>query len=160
MELKGATSTVHWIILTGHEEIASQLVERAGLEDSEFTITRVPSAEVPRYIGAADVGLALRSATPSQVAVCPIKIAEYMLCGIPPVATEGVGDVAECLDAATGVLLSETSGEALREMAHGLVERKAAGGFDAQATRAKGEAWFSIERVEELYQPVFERVFD
>jgi glycosyltransferase involved in cell wall biosynthesis len=158
-ELKGLTKSVHWIVLTGHDDIASRLVEQAGLEDCQFTIMRVPATEVPRYIGASDVGLALRSATPSQIAVCPIKMAEYMLCGIPPVATMGVGDVAECLDSSTGVLLAETSDRALRETARNLIERKAEGLFDPHTIRARGEAWFSIKRVEELYQPVFERVF-
>lgn len=42
---------------------------------------------VPRLVAAADVGLAVRSTAFSMQAVSPIKIGEYLLCGVPVIAS-------------------------------------------------------------------------
>lgn len=54
-------------------------------------------SDVPRYLAVGDLGLALRSPTLSQRAVAPIKVAEYLLCGVPVVYTPGVGNLDDLL---------------------------------------------------------------
>jgi glycosyltransferase involved in cell wall biosynthesis len=48
--------------------------------------------EVARYLAAADVGLAFRSTGFSMQAVAPVKVSEYLLCGLPVAGTASVGD--------------------------------------------------------------------
>ncbi|MHA1180492.1 MAG: glycosyltransferase, partial [Alphaproteobacteria bacterium] len=56
-------------------------------------VTRpVPSDQVPSYLSAGDVGLCFRHRSPSQLSCSPIKLAEYLACGVPVVATSGCGD--------------------------------------------------------------------
>lgn len=62
------------------------------LKGSVRVVNALPT-EVPEILRAADVGLALRSPTLSQRFVAPIKVAEYLLSGLPLIYTKGVGDL-------------------------------------------------------------------
>jgi glycosyltransferase involved in cell wall biosynthesis len=81
------------LVLTGHEERARTEAQTAGLDADSLIIRRVPADEVPSYLGAADVAVAFRTPSFSQQAVSPIKIAEFLLCGLPIVINSGVGDL-------------------------------------------------------------------
>jgi glycosyltransferase involved in cell wall biosynthesis len=53
--------------------------------------------EIPLYLSAADLGLSLRKAASSLAGIAPIKLGEYLLCGLPVIASPGVGDTEELL---------------------------------------------------------------
>lgn len=98
------------LVLTGSPELLG-----AGL--SERVIVRsLPFSEVPRYLGAADIGLAIREPFPSMAGVAPIKLGEYLLCGLPVLASRGIGDTGVLLDGWESChLLGDHSREAFEE---------------------------------------------
>lgn len=53
---------------------------------------RVPPESVPALLASADLGLCLRLDSPSQRSVSPIKLGEYLLSGLPVVATRSIMD--------------------------------------------------------------------
>jgi glycosyltransferase involved in cell wall biosynthesis len=63
------------------------------------TALSVPPRRVPALLAAADVGLAFRLVGPSTRAIAPIKLGEYLLCGLPIVGTAGVGQTAAASEA-------------------------------------------------------------
>ncbi|WP_373495041.1 hypothetical protein [Aquiflexum sp.] len=54
-------------------------------------------SDVPGYLSAADLGMSLRRTAPSLAGLAPIKLGEYLLMGLPVLASEGVGDTEELL---------------------------------------------------------------
>jgi len=80
------------LILSGAPEIARAALANFSTLQPATIIKSVSSTEVPRYLACADLGLALRRPSFSMQAVAPIKVGEYLLCGLPVVATNGVGD--------------------------------------------------------------------
>jgi glycosyltransferase involved in cell wall biosynthesis len=64
--------------------------------------------EVGDLIALADAGLAFREASPSMRAVAPVKLAEYLLCGLPVVGSIVAGDPVEAV--AQGVLIDQEEG--------------------------------------------------
>ncbi|MGI4743442.1 MAG: glycosyltransferase [Janthinobacterium lividum] len=68
------------------------LMSAAGLPTSAFTITRSPYEEVPAYISAADFGLVAVPPLPSQRFRSPIKVGEYLCCGLPYLVCKGVSE--------------------------------------------------------------------
>jgi glycosyltransferase involved in cell wall biosynthesis len=94
-------------ILTGNTELAHALVKKRKLSARSVRIRRMPPGEVPHYLASADLGLALREPSFSQRGVCPIKLAEYLLCGLPVVATAGVGDTDHQIDAGVGYVIED-----------------------------------------------------
>jgi len=85
-----------FLILTGNTEFAEQNMP-SDLK-SNIILKSVKSDEVPFYLNAADVTFALRKPTFSMQGVAPIKLGEYLLCGLPVIASKGIGDTDNILE--------------------------------------------------------------
>jgi glycosyltransferase involved in cell wall biosynthesis len=55
-------------------------------------VRHAPFAEIPAYLSTADFGLAIRKSTFSMRGVAPIKLGEYLLMGLPVIASADIGD--------------------------------------------------------------------
>jgi len=98
------------LVLSGSPEAAqAALAGHKRLADTT-RIMRVPPGAVPRYLAAADVGAAFRTPSFSTRAAAPVKLSEYLLCGVPVVGTASIGDTAAAVE--TGVFFGEDSGMA------------------------------------------------
>ena len=80
------------LVLTGSPEAARQAFS-VGPEAGPMIVRRVAPSAVPQYLGAADVALCLRRPALSTRAISPVKLGEYLLCGLPVVVTRGIGDI-------------------------------------------------------------------
>jgi glycosyltransferase involved in cell wall biosynthesis len=88
----------HLLLLSGMRPVAEHaLATHHPSLANRVHITRVAPDEVAPLLGAADLGLSFREPSFSQQAVCPIKVAEYLLCGLPVIVNSGVGDLDERL---------------------------------------------------------------
>jgi len=135
------------IMLTGQQENAHTAVERAGVAKELVSVERVPADEVPRHLAMADLGLALREPSYSQRAVSPIKVSEYLLCGLPVLATRGVGDLDAQLDARVGRLLERPDPESLEAAAAWFVNEALPNrSAFREAARAQGVKLFGLTR--------------
>jgi len=85
-------SDAHLLILTGSPEAVQPWLNKHPQLYGCVTILTVSAKAVPQYLGCADLGLALRQPSFSMQAVAPIKLGEYLLCGLPVVATARIGD--------------------------------------------------------------------
>lgn len=85
-----ADRNAHFLILTGNLNFAETNLDEA-LEDL-CTIKSVPFIEVPNYLSAADIAFAIRKPTYSMLGVAPIKLGEYLLMGLPTIASKNIGD--------------------------------------------------------------------
>lgn len=63
-----------------------------------FIIKTIPTEDIPAYMNAADIAFAIRKPTYSTQGVAPIKLSEYLLTGLPTIASRGVGDTDEIID--------------------------------------------------------------
>jgi glycosyltransferase involved in cell wall biosynthesis len=69
----------------------------------------VKNDEVYKYLNAADFGLLFRENTIMNNVASPTKFAEYMLCGLPVIITEGIGDYSNLTkDMNLGILLTNS----------------------------------------------------
>lgn len=69
----------------------------------------VPNNEVYKYLNAADFGILFRENTIMNNVASPTKFAEYMLCGLPVLISEGVGDYSDyAVKHNLGVLVNES----------------------------------------------------
>ena len=85
-----------FLILTGNTEFAEQNIPT---ELREHVILKsVPSEKVSFYLNGGDVAFGLRKPTFSMQGVAPIKLGEYLLCGLPVIASKGIGDTEKILE--------------------------------------------------------------
>ncbi len=114
MEFARAVHELHrgtrMLILTGSPDAARAELERHHSSSvAEFTtVMRVQPRVVPIYLAAADVAFAFRARSWSSGAVAPIKLGEYLLCGLPVIGTVAVGNTAPAIRAE--VFIDETVG--------------------------------------------------
>jgi glycosyltransferase involved in cell wall biosynthesis len=125
-------------------------------------VTRsAPPAEVPSYLSASDVGLGFRHRFPSQLSCSPIKLAEYLACGLPVVSTSGCGDYDELIEAErVGIVVKSDSTSDYLTAARNL-ERLLAEDTVGERCRATSRSFLGLEEVvapryAEIYRTLIE----
>ncbi|MGD8608862.1 MAG: glycosyltransferase [Myxococcales bacterium] len=109
------------LVLTqdGVDEFAA-LCEEAGVPMASRS---VPPQEMPHYLSCADVGLCFLKPFPSKLACSPIKLGEYLGCGLPVVSTSGCGDYDELIEAESiGVVVANADRAAYPRAARELAQ--------------------------------------
>lgn len=151
------TST--FIILTGNETYAKNELTLYSEEVKNQVVTkRVPPNEVPIYLQKSDIGFALRKPTFSMQAVAPIKLSEYLLCGLPVIANPGIGDTESILknqDAA--FLATEFQEKNLIEILNWCLASKNNASRKLKA-RALGLQHFSLDITVERYNNALQKL--
>tara|TARA_R100000900_G_scaffold15508_2_gene13762 strand:- start:94125 stop:95276 length:1152 start_codon:yes stop_codon:yes gene_type:complete len=104
------------LVLTGSPEFVARGIEDFPEASSSVITLTVGSGEVCEYLASADVGLALIKPSFSMQAAAAIKVGEYLLCGLPVIATDGVGDTSS-ITPQVGFALNETNKDVLEEAA-------------------------------------------
>ncbi|MFV8342162.1 hypothetical protein [Flavobacterium sp. XS2P39] len=85
-----------FLILTGNVAFANERISPAFKKS--IIVLKVPFAVVPNYLSVADVAFAIREPKFSMQGVAPIKLGEYLLMGIPTIASVGIGDTEQILN--------------------------------------------------------------
>ena len=160
-ELVNKSNDWHFLWLTGgSQELIRSLMSERGLNSSQYTVRAVASAEVPSYLCAADLGIAFYKATFSRLATSPVKVAEYLACGLPLVINAGIGDSDELITReGVGALVNDFN-EAEYARAISTIESFLR---DAAETRKRSrevaERLFDVRKVGvERYARLYERV--
>jgi len=138
--LRDQLPALHLLLLSPDRQAASELLRRCGLTEGDgVTVRSARYAEVPGYLSAADLGLLLRDPHPLNRVASPTKFAEYALCGLPVLASRGIGDLDEIIRSHG---LGETVGEDPAEVESAVRARVAApelrGAREARSGRAGG----------------------
>jgi glycosyltransferase involved in cell wall biosynthesis len=141
------------LVLTGSPDYLHSFDEGAR---AKLLVFNLPATEVPRYLGAADAALAIRKGSPSMRAVSPVKLGEYLMCGLPVVATADIGDTRELLRGRNACLLLEDHTTAsIRQAAH-WVTLVSGNKEIQQEARRLGLEKFSLEESIATYQKALE----
>lgn len=95
MKYKEKNQQAQFLILTGNIAFANERIPNAWKKF--ITVKTVAFAEIPNYLSVADVAFALREPKFSMKGIAPIKLGEYLLMGIPTIASAGIGDTEQIL---------------------------------------------------------------
>lgn len=130
-----------WLILTGNTEFAIQRIP-VSLE-KVIKVLSVPFDKVPDYLNVADVAFAIRKPTFSMQGVAPIKLGEYLLMGLPTIASAGIGDTEVVFEPLTECFLYQHQDEKAIEKAVAFLLRLET--VDKVKIRSVGLNYFSLE---------------
>lgn len=145
------------LILTGSPEYLHHDQFKSYL-DANVIVKSVTFNEMPFYLASADVGLAIRQPSFSMKGVAPIKIGEYLLSGLPVVASTGIGDTEELLsDKSCCFVLPSHEDAKLKRAAEWVVSLIGDIAVKHDA-RKLGEEKFSLKRSIELYKLSLKRL--
>jgi glycosyltransferase involved in cell wall biosynthesis len=83
----------HFLWLTlGSAEMIGKLMSKRGITATQYTVLSAAPSDVWSYLSAGDAGIAFYKPAFSRMATSPVKIAEYLACGLPLVINAGIGD--------------------------------------------------------------------
>jgi glycosyltransferase involved in cell wall biosynthesis len=131
-----------FLILSGNLEYAKKRIPEHIKE--HFILKNVPFEEVPNYLAAADVAFALREPKYSMTGVAPIKIGEYLLMGIPIIASIGIGDTEKILKKNTNCFLYNH--HSIHSFEKALIFIQNLDSSSQDEIRAFGVKFFSLEK--------------
>ncbi|GFE58638.1 glycosyltransferase [Geobacter sp. AOG1] len=110
-----------FLILTGTPDIANNIINQfPHLKESVNTLA-VSSNMVSQYLSCADLGLSLIRPSYSMQGAAAIKTGEYLLSGLPIVATPGIGDSKE-ISSEVGYLLENMGERDLKAAANWFID--------------------------------------
>lgn len=142
--------SARFLILSGdHSKFQSILSEFDDVAGN-IILRFVDFDQVGRYLAASDLGLAIRSQSFSMSAVSPIKIGEYLMCGLPVIASAGVGDT-DIISKEFGFVLKSNSERDLRLASRWFCETFASGNFDRRYISSFGVEKFSVNTTVKQY---------
>ncbi|MFC0344187.1 glycosyltransferase [Epilithonimonas hispanica] len=145
-----------FLILTGNTEFAENNIPEE--LRSKIILKSVKSDEVPFYLNAADVAFALRQPTFSMQGVAPIKLGEYLLCGLPVIASKGIGDTDDVLENFQECYLYDHSYrlEEQKDKIADFLEKVIFA--DKKNIASKSQVYFSLEAAAESYINVIRKI--
>lgn len=97
------------LFISHEKEELCRLFRDSDMPERAAIVRSCRHEEMPRLLSAADVGIVLRHNTNINNVASPIKVAEYLACGLPVVLAPGVGDYSQMVAAAgIGLVLNES----------------------------------------------------
>ena len=145
-----------FLILTGNIDFAQQNIPKE--LQSNIILKSVTTDEVPFYLNAADLAFALRQPSFSMQGVAPIKLGEYLLCGLPVIASKGIGDTENILHNFKECYLYDHSLPRSNQAENINQFLEKAIFADKNNIAVKAQEYFSLEAAAESYQKVFRKI--
>jgi len=140
-----------FLVVTKQEEYLSAILDKYPQLSPHIIIRTLSLSDVPSYLSACDVGLSIIKPSFSTQAVSPIKLGEYLLCGMPVIATKGIGD-SSMISNSIGYLLDDTSDEELLSASNWFISKFKQKEFKKTMSRKIGIEHFSIESSVKCFQ--------
>lgn len=131
-----------FLILTGNLAFAMERIPN-DLKES-IIVKTVPFAEIPNYLSVADLAFAIREPKFSMQGIAPIKLGEYLLMGIPTIASVGIGDTEQILTNIPNCFLYNHQHPKRVDEAVAFIEHF--GDIDFEEIRKYAIPFFSIEK--------------
>jgi glycosyltransferase involved in cell wall biosynthesis len=148
------------LLMPQHREAYELLRNRSDLLPACLFRSVAPPA-VPYWVAAADLGLALIHQTFSMQAVSAIKVGEYLLCGVPVLASSGVGDSDVTIDHSVGLCLTDADEPSLKTAADWFVRTVLPGReLFRHHCREVGLRYYSLEVAVEHYERAMRAALD
>lgn len=158
-EARQALPALRFLVLNrGEHALVRAKVSAHGLEDG-VEVQSVEYDEMPLILGRAHVGIALLARGVAKLGSSPIKLAEYLACGLPVVVNEGLGDADDLVRRyRAGVVLNSYEASEIRSA--GIeVARLAQDEHARDRARRLAEAEYDVASGVDRYASVYEDLF-
>jgi glycosyltransferase involved in cell wall biosynthesis len=91
--LRRKTANAFFLWLTqGSPAIVEAAMKKHGIAPVDYSIKKAAPRDVRDYLSAADAGIAFYRPGTSRLGTSPVKVSEYLACGLPVIINSGVGD--------------------------------------------------------------------
>ncbi|MCX5695000.1 MAG: glycosyltransferase family 4 protein [Candidatus Omnitrophica bacterium] len=147
----------HLLVLShAPAEDIKKIAADKGVNLDNVTIERVEHDRMPLYLSCSDVGLAFYKKGYSRMACSPVKLAEYLACGLPVIINSGVGDTRSIIEKnKVGVILEEFTPKGYEQAFKAFSELSNEGDGLRRRCRNTAETFFSIDNAINKYREIY-----
>jgi len=145
------------VLNRGEHDLVALAIARAGLRDAPIELRSVDFAGMPAQVARGHVAIALLRRVPSKIGSSPIKIAEYLACGLPTVVNEGLGDIDEEIEATGAGHVMPALDESALEDAGTAVARLATDTAARERARTLAEEAYAVDLGVDRYYDIYRR---
>ena len=147
--MKRRQSNWHFLWLTtGPDEPIRKLMSEREIRESDHTIRKVSQRDVASYLSAADAGLAFYKPAPSRLATSPVKVSEYLACGLPLIINAGIGDSDSLVkENQVGVVVSDFNSSEYERATTGIVKLVSEAETSRNRSRLVAERCFDLQTI-------------
>lgn len=93
VKLSEKDENFRFLIISRDLDIVSSKLKDSGIDEVKVKVVSADFAKVPAFLSAADVSVVLRHDVELNRAASPIKVGEYLACGLPVIFSPCVGDL-------------------------------------------------------------------
>jgi glycosyltransferase involved in cell wall biosynthesis len=151
----------HFLWLTlGDGATIRRLMSERNILAKDYTIQTAKPANVSSYLSASDLGIAFYKPGLSKLATSPVKVVEYLACGLPVIINSGIGDSEELVrTAGVGTIVTEFTDSAYEEALAQIKRLFTKIRESRNQARKTAEQFFDLQTVGvERYGRLYERV--
>jgi glycosyltransferase involved in cell wall biosynthesis len=135
-------------VTQGPPEIVNAAMEKQGIGKDDYRVRKVRSGEMPGFLSAADAGIAFYRPGFSRLGTSPVKVSEYLACGLPVVINSGIGDTDRIImDQQLGVLVKDFNQAAYADAVTSLIRLVAKSDDTRRQNRNEAERLFDLQRI-------------
>lgn len=143
----------HFLFMTPSMEQARDAFRERGFPDECCTVTSVPHQEIKDYIALGDVALLLREDNLVNRVASPVKLGEYLTCGVPVLVTPCVGDLSDLVvQHRVGLAVDLDEGTFAEKLERFISEVRSSREYYRRRCRELGGSYFRRETYYPVYQ--------
>lgn len=135
----------YFLILTGNKEYALSKIE----DFNNIIVKKAPFEKVNYYLNAADIAIGLIYPKLSMQGASAVKYGEYLLSGLPTIASKGIGDSENILQQIPNTFLFDHNNVKSVERTVDFIKNNIS--IDREGVREKALMFFSIEASADSY---------
>lgn len=145
------------ILARSDKDIIEKAIKQKGLNKSDVSIITAVYSDMPDYLHKANAAIFFIKACFSKQASCPIKMGEYLACGLPMVVNTGIGDIDEIVRSKNiGIIVEGFKNDCYRNAVQGLLELMKEGAVLRRRCRETARDYFSLEQGVERYWQIYQ----
>lgn len=147
-------------LTTGDRAIVDRAMTSQAIPPGDYAVHAASSREVASFLSAADLGIAFYRPGTSRLGTSPVKVSEYLSCGLPIVINAGIGDSDQlAMRERVGILVKELNQPGYAAAANEAMQFIAEPDQTRRRARAAAEALFNLQTIgSERYARLYENV--
>jgi glycosyltransferase involved in cell wall biosynthesis len=151
----------HFLFITRESQVVQGQILRKKINPDFFTIITLDHAMVPKFLSAADVGLAFYKPGHSRKGCCPTKLGEYLSCGVPIIINSNIGDSDAIVKGENvGVIFNQFNEQEYSKIIHELRELLTEEKELKSRCHMTARKYFSLESGVQTYRQIYRNLSD
>ncbi len=147
-------------LTTGEPKIVEDAMSKSQVSSAAYAVRRISNRDVSSFLSAADIGIAFYRPGISRLGTSPVKVSEYLSCGLPVVINSGIGDTEKLIESENiGAVVKDFRTEEYSRAASATLSLAGDSADSRSRIRAVAEKYFDLRGIGiERYARLYERV--